>query len=152
MKYKVIIETNCEKDGGIHCPNDAFDVLRKYIENGSRKFYLMILDDSYFIIKLHVIDINKYDPPNQNTIFSPALLTTASYIIIAHNLSMDSLEPTISDIETFEHLKEFGEKRGIKLLDNLIIAGGGYYSIADSKGIVFNNDRRNHENIRYNNE
>jgi DNA repair protein RadC len=64
-------------------------------------------------------------------IFTMALQTGASGIIIAHNHPSGSLMPSQSDITITDKLKKFGKLINISLLDHLIINESDYLSLVD---------------------
>jgi len=64
-------------------------------------------------------------------IFTAALKTTASGIILAHNHPSGNLKPSQSDIQTTKRFKDCGTLLGIDVIDHLIISNEGYYSFAD---------------------
>lgn len=66
-------------------------------------------------------------------VFSVALKTMCSAIILAHNHPSGSLKPSRADISLTHKLKEAGKYLDIDVLDHLIITPQGqYYSFADS--------------------
>jgi DNA repair protein RadC len=70
-------------------------------------------------------------------IFSVALKTASTGIMIAHNHPSSSLKPSQTDIEFTNRIKEAGRLLDIKLLDHFIIisADKKYFSFSD-KGLI----------------
>jgi DNA repair protein RadC len=70
-------------------------------------------------------------------IFSVALTTASTAIILCHNHPSGNMKSSQADIELTRRIKEGAKLMDIKLLDHLIISPteGGYYSMAD-KGIM----------------
>jgi DNA repair protein RadC len=64
-------------------------------------------------------------------VFSIALGTTASGIIIAHNHPSGNLQPSQADNILTKKIKEGGELLDIKLYDHIILTEESYYSYAD---------------------
>lgn len=64
-------------------------------------------------------------------IFQAALLSNASFIILAHNHPSGNLKPSDSDIRLTKNLKLSGDMLEIKIIDHLIITKDAYYSFAD---------------------
>lgn len=65
-------------------------------------------------------------------VFSVALKCNASAIILAHNHPSGNLSPSQPDKTLTRKLKQASELLQIDLLDHLIIASTGYYSLADN--------------------
>jgi DNA repair protein RadC len=68
-------------------------------------------------------------------IFRNAIHLGASAIILAHNHPSGSIIPSKEDIAMTKRLKEAGDLLNIKVVDHLIVAEEGYFSITD-EGIV----------------
>jgi DNA repair protein RadC len=64
-------------------------------------------------------------------ILKNALLHNANKLIVAHNHPSGNLQPSGADKELTRKMKEAAAVMDIQLLDHLIIAGGGYLSLAD---------------------
>lgn len=65
-------------------------------------------------------------------IYTLALLTNCSGIIICHNHPSGTLTPSVSDIDITKKIKQAGNLLEISLLDHLIMGHEGcYYSFAD---------------------
>jgi DNA repair protein RadC len=64
-------------------------------------------------------------------IFGKALEAQATSIILVHNHPSGNLRPSQADLDITRKLKAGGKLLDIKVLDHLIIAGKGYYSLAD---------------------
>ncbi len=68
-------------------------------------------------------------------IFSVALKSMASGIIVAHNHPSGNLNPSQTDLDLTKKLKEAGKFLELQLLDHVIITSEGYYSFAD-EGLI----------------
>jgi len=64
-------------------------------------------------------------------IFTAALKTKASGLILSHNHPSGSLTPSRNDIDITAKLKRAGELLDITVFDHLIVTPYGYYSFAD---------------------
>ena len=64
-------------------------------------------------------------------IFKLAIENLASAIILCHNHPSGNLNPSETDIRTTDKLKNAGQIMDIPVLDHIIIADVGYYSLAD---------------------
>lgn len=68
-------------------------------------------------------------------IFSLALQTGASSLIIAHNHPSGNRNPSQADINSSKKIKEGGKLLDIELLDHIILTSESYYSFSD-EGII----------------
>lgn len=68
-------------------------------------------------------------------IFSVALKSLASSIILVHNHPSSNLKPSAADIKITKQLKEAGKLLDIQVLDHLIITAESYFSFADERMI-----------------
>lgn len=66
-------------------------------------------------------------------IFSSALLSGASKIILANNNAGGTLQPSKTDITATSLLVYSGKLLGIEVLDHIIFCKEGYYSFVDNK-------------------
>lgn len=65
-------------------------------------------------------------------LFSVALKSLASNIILAHNHPSGNLSPSQNDISSTKKAVEIGNLLGIDVLDHIIITRGGYFSLAEN--------------------
>jgi len=65
-------------------------------------------------------------------IFSVALESLASAIIIAHNHPSGNIQPSNSDLLMTKKIKEAGKQLDISLLDHIILTKENHYSFADN--------------------
>ena len=68
-------------------------------------------------------------------VFQKAILENAAAVICLHNHPSGNPEPSREDIRVTRQLVEAGKLVGIPVHDHLIIAGGGYTSLAE-RGVV----------------
>lgn len=68
-------------------------------------------------------------------IFSTALKTCASSIILSHNHPSGNLKPSQADIALTNKIKTAGNFLDIAVLDHVIMTSEGYYSFAD-EGLI----------------
>lgn len=69
--------------------------------------------------------------------FKAALLSNAYCIIVAHNHPAGTLAPSGEDIDTTKKLVEAGRLIGVPLLDHIIVAKSGFYSIREAHRELF---------------
>lgn len=63
-------------------------------------------------------------------VFSVALITNATYIILAHNHPSGSAAPSSADVALTARMKAAGELLELKVLDHVIVTTEGFYSFA----------------------
>ncbi|NLY01875.1 MAG: JAB domain-containing protein, partial [Rhodopirellula sp.] len=68
---------------------------------------------------------------DQRLVFSIALQTASSAIIMAHNHPSGSLEPSEADKSLTRRVKESGNLLGVPLLDHLILTREGHFSFQE---------------------
>ena len=125
----------------ITCSRDAYQVL---MANWSdyigmfEEFYILLLDRSSRVMGRYLVSQGSVagtvvDPKD---VFTAALKTRCSGIILAHNHPSGQLRPSQADITLTNKIKKGGELLDISILDHLILSpDGGYYSFMD-EGIM----------------
>lgn len=125
----------------IHASSDAERILRNAWPEGTmdyvEAFYILLLDRSNKV--LGVVPISQggvsgtvADP---KVIFSAALLSNSSAIILAHNHPSGNLKPSEADIRLTRKMKESGQFLDLPVLDHIILTQESFYSFAD-EGII----------------
>jgi DNA repair protein RadC len=69
-------------------------------------------------------------PVDPRVVFSIALKTAASSLLLAHNHPSSSLEPSPEDKEVTTRLKKAGDILGIRVVDHIILTANGAFSFA----------------------
>ena len=64
-------------------------------------------------------------------ILSVGLKTLATGLILAHNHPSGNLKPSEADVSLTKKIKEAAKLMDIQVLDHIILADGGYFSLAD---------------------
>lgn len=64
-------------------------------------------------------------------IFSTALKSSSSSIILSHNHPSGNLNPSQADIDLTKKLQQAGNLLDIAVVDHIILAGDSFYSFAD---------------------
>ena len=65
-------------------------------------------------------------------IFSAAILSSSTSLILSHNHPSGNLRPSQADLDITKKLKKAGELLDIAVLDHLILTPDNYYSMADN--------------------
>jgi DNA repair protein RadC len=71
-------------------------------------------------------------PVDPRVVFSIALKTAASALLLGHNHPSSSLEPSTEDKRVTARLKDAGDILGIRVLDHIILTADGAFSFADA--------------------
>lgn len=100
-------------------------------------FCVMLLDQKCGVIGIKEISRGGISGTfvDAKSVFSIALLTYASSIVLAHNHPSGNLRPSAPDIDLTSNLIKCGKMLDIQVQDHLIITPEGYYSFAD-EGII----------------
>jgi len=121
----------------INSSQDAYQMLMQYWQLGKiellEEFKVILLNTSNRV--LGIVDISTggvqgtlADP---KIIFSVALKTNSSKIILAHNHPSSNTSPSDADKRLTRKLVDGGKLLDIEVCDHLIITNHGYYSFAD---------------------
>lgn len=120
---------------GITCAAQAVDYVRKTVKkkDADKEHYIVItLDAAYEVIKTNVITIGLINRTlvHPREIFRPAIVQSATAIIVAHTHPSGRVEPSADDNRVTKRIKDSAELLGIPLLDDLVVSTrtGAYYS------------------------
>ena len=69
-------------------------------------------------------------PVDPREVFAPALGERAAGVILVHNHPSGDPTPSAPDLELTTRMRRAGELLGIKLVDHVVVAGGGFASMA----------------------
>ncbi|MDH5561786.1 MAG: DNA repair protein RadC [Deltaproteobacteria bacterium] len=96
-------------------------------------FYTLILDNSFSIIKTHLVSKGTLDKSlvHPREVFAPAIQLRAAAIIIVHNHPQGSPKPSKQDRIITLKLFEAANLIGIEILDHIIIGDESYFSFKD---------------------
>ena len=67
-------------------------------------------------------------------VFSPAVRDSAAAVILVHNHPSGDPTPSPEDVQLTERLVEAGRILGIRVVDHVVVARGGYASLMDRPG------------------
>lgn len=121
-------KTNAAKN-----PADVAAFLSHLKELKTEHYVVVTLNSRGRILRRHVISTGTLDAalvhPRES--FRPALRDNAAKIIIAHNHPSGDCEPSDDDITVTKRMVTAGKILGIPVVDHLIIAASGYYSLQE---------------------
>lgn len=131
MEYQVVINHETKEDFRIGHPREVYKIIEKYIDNSKNNIYVLILDDSSFLKKIHILDGRKPIPELMRKIIKLAISINASSIVTAYSSNLRNLKATDKDVKSISELTEIGNILGVNVLDHLIVSISGYFSFAD---------------------
>ena len=110
-------------------------IKHKYERKRREHFYVLTLDNSQQIIRIHIVSIGILNKTivHPREIFIPAIKDNACSIILAHNHPSGSNKSSREDCEITERLCKVGEIIGISVIDHVIISKTGYYSFLEEE-------------------
>ncbi len=115
---------------------DAYRILKdiwsKQIET-REEFIILLLDRSNTVLGYHMLSMGGITGTvaDIRLLYSLALKSLATGIIVSHNHPSGNLNPSQADRTLTKRIKEAGVILDITLLDHLIITTDGYYSFVD---------------------
>lgn len=113
---------------------DVFEHFYHRLRNKKQECFLCVLLDIKNRV-VRVLDISEGGLNsaivNPGDVLRPALVESATGIIVVHNHPSGDPEPSADDIHLTQRLKKIVEMAGMRLLDHVIIGEEGYISLAD---------------------
>ena len=127
----------------IVCSIDAYVLFLDYFPKNTiqlqERVAVMYLNHTQKVLGIYLISVGGMTSSiaDIRLIFSVALKTASTGIMIAHNHPSGSLKPSQTDIEFTNRIKEAGRLLDIKLLDHFIIISKDrkYFSFSD-EGLI----------------
>ncbi|WP_088323539.1 RadC family protein [Polaribacter tangerinus] len=131
------LETALEKSN-IHSSKDAANIMQPIIGDlQHEEFWVLFLNNSNKVVAQHQISKGGLTATvvDVRLLFKRALELASVAIIICHNHPSGKLQPSTSDKNITQKIKEASITLDIKLLDHIIITEKTYFSFAD-EGIL----------------
>ena len=90
------------------------------------------------IIKIELISLGTLDMSiiHPREIYKPAIQSSASSLIVAHNHPSGAVEPSEADLSVTTRLEKAGKIIGIELRDHIIIAKDKFYSFKENNNLI----------------
>ena len=117
---------------------DAYEILRLYYDPNTvalqESFVVIFLNNQNFVKGIHRLFVGGIASTivDIRLIFSIALKSASSSIVISHNHPSGVLKPSQQDLALTKRIREGCQMFEIKLFDHLILSPyGNYYSMAD---------------------
>lgn len=120
---------------------DAFEILKQHWNKNTLELYeefkIILLNRANNVLGIYSVSSGGVSSTvaDAKLIFSVALKTMASSIILAHNHPSGKLIPSEADKKLTKSLVKAGEVLQINVLDHVILTTSGYYSFADHADI-----------------
>jgi len=113
---------------------DIFHALRDVRSNKKEHFVVFYLDVRNQEIKREIITVGLMNEAvvHPREVFEGAIRNAAFQIIVAHNHSVDDVEPTDADLRITKDLLAAARILGIKIIDHIIVSKTKYFSVKDN--------------------
>lgn len=108
----------------VNVPQLVAEFVRSRIGNESREhFSVLCINNKNMVVGYHTASIGTVTESivHPREVYSVAILTGASGIIVCHNHPSGNVEPSRHDIETTRRLVEAGKIIGIPLVDHILV-------------------------------
>lgn len=109
--------------------------LQTVLEQREREIFLVLfLDNQHRLLKSEEMFLGTINSASVHPreIIKSALFCNAAALILAHNHPSGISEPSLSDRQITNDIKQVSELMGIRVLDHVIIGKGNYFSFAES--------------------
>jgi len=138
IKISVSFDKKIKKSELIHITSteDSYEVFKKIFNADTidwrEEFLILCLNNSNRVVGFYKISCGGMTGTvvDVRMIFTTALNSLATSIILAHNHPSGKLQPSESDKRTTQKIKEAGKILDIQILDHLIINDEEYFSFA----------------------
>lgn len=116
---------------------DLHPLLQTYALEKQEHFVVVSLNGAHEIMDVKVISVGSVNRTvvHPRDVFSVAVKSGASSLVVAHNHPSGTQEPSIEDYQLTERLIMSGKALGIQLIDHLIITKTGFFSFREDTNI-----------------
>lgn len=137
ISIKIKIKNRPNQELAIRSSKDAADIARSIIDADSiewkEEFIMLCLNRANKVMGFHKVSSGGRtgtvaDP---RIIYTIALNSLSTGIIVIHNHPSGNLNPSGADNELTDKIKKAGQMLDINLLDHIILTADSYYSYAD---------------------
>lgn len=115
-------------------PKDAAEWMMPLVQNADKEYVIVCcLDGKSQPISIEKVAVGTVNQclMGMREVFKNAVLCSASALIVFHNHPSGNVDPSVSDIQVSEKLREAGMLLDIEVLDHIILGDEQYYSIAE---------------------
>jgi len=115
-------------------PKKIFEFLKEKIGKESKEHFVILYFDTKNNLIFDEISIGTSNASlvHPREVFSKAISSHASHIVIAHNHPSGDVFPSIDYQGTTNRLKETGKIIGISIIDHIIVSNKKYYSFKEN--------------------
>lgn len=127
----------------IRCSAQSAELFRKTFDEGEIQmqeyFKVAYLSQGNRCFGVHNVAMGGVEATHvdMKIIFTGALLSHASNIILCHNHPSGNTKPSLNDIETTNKIKEAAKLLDMNVLDHIILTKDSYYSFSDDGLLVY---------------
>ena len=118
----------------INTSKDVFTLMKPVLHDKSyEEFWIIYLNNSNKILAKQLCSMGGITSTivDVRLLYKRALELSAVGVIVCHNHPSGNVQPSISDRELTDKIKQAGDSLDIQLLDHLIIGEKSYFSFAD---------------------
>ena len=96
-------------------------------------FAVLLLDAKHRVTGFQMVSVGclQGTPVHPREVFKAAVLTNSAALIVVHNHPSGDPSPSADDRAITERLRACGDVLGIPVLDHVIVAADGYWSLMD---------------------
>ena len=116
-------------------PEDVDRYLRPLVRDLEvERFHVFCLDARHRLRRAHVVSVGTLTASlvHPREVFRVAVREAAAAILLAHNHPSGDPTPSAEDAAVTRRLTDVGRVLGIRVLDHVIVAAGGYYSFREA--------------------
>jgi len=116
-------------------PEDVDRYLRPLVRDlDVERFHVFCLDARHRLRRAHVVSVGTLTASlvHPREVFRLAVREAAAAILLAHNHPSGDPTPSAEDAAVTRRLTDVGRVLGIRVLDHVIVAAGGYYSFREA--------------------
>lgn len=114
-------------------PKDVWENMSDIRSSNKENFIVFFLDVRNQVLKREIISIGTLNESlvHPREVFQPAILNSASNIILAHNHPSGDTEPSLADIMITKELIKAGKILGIEIKDHIIVTKNDWASLSE---------------------
>jgi len=130
-----VVERPLRPGEPFRAPSDVDRHLRPRVRDlDVEQFIVFALDARHRLRARRLISIGTLTASlvHPREVFRFAVREGAAAILLAHNHPSGDPAPSVEDVAVTERLVEVGRLVGIRVIDHVIVAGGGYYSFREA--------------------
>lgn len=134
VRLKMVEDGALYSETSINCPEAAVKLMRERLTEMDRECVMVLTCDTKLRpINVSIVSIGTLDQSlvTGREVFKTAILSNASSIMLMHNHPSGDPTPSEEDFRITEAIRSAGTLLGIRLLDHIITARGGYYSFLE---------------------